>query len=510
MATFPAHGATSWDTPLKAYIDDADPRVAAAIAGGTLTGAALDASIADVAAGSGVNAASDGVLDATTFANAVAEGGEVFVPAGTWDVPTLTIAGPLRLRGAGQGKTILRNYNGSVLSLSGPRIDVSDMTIRSGPEAGAPTIIQTGGVDQGAWERVRLEQLDDDFPMWDNAGYLFIDMRFLNGFSQHTQTATVPTWKLVSAGGLLNSNVWEKWRAQFSGNYHWWLESTTANAQYSATWRDITFEVCTGGGIRLISVRDYLIDNCPTWDYNTGGGGITTGQQHFIYASRNTDNILCVGTIRRVQRLAGANAGGIYDIALSSGGGHGTIIERCRNVSGADPLTIDLAGNSVLISASDPPLTSLTNASAAVVLANGRVSVGSIDLYSGSATPESAITAGPGSLYGRTTGAGTGTLYTKATGTGDTGWRQVAGMMTGSSTLDFASIAAGATAVQTITVAGAIAGDVVILGPPSGLSPGLVPVGFVSATDTVSIRLHNVTAAPIDPASATWKATAIR
>jgi len=82
--------------------------------------------------------------------------------------------------------------------------------------------------------------------------------------------------------------------------------------------------------------------------------------------------------------------------------------------------------------------------------------------------------------------------------------------LSATATLDFASIAAGAIGELTITVTGAAVGDTVALGPPAAIEAGLVWSGFVSAADTVKIRIHNVTAAAIDPASATWKATIIR
>lgn len=77
------------------------------------------------------------------------------------------------------------------------------------------------------------------------------------------------------------------------------------------------------------------------------------------------------------------------------------------------------------------------------------------------------------------------------------------------SSLDFPSIAAGGTEELTIVVVGAVAGDTVALGPPDTIEAGLMWSGYVSALDTVTIRLHNTTAAPIDPASASWKASII-
>jgi hypothetical protein len=73
----------------------------------------------------------------------------------------------------------------------------------------------------------------------------------------------------------------------------------------------------------------------------------------------------------------------------------------------------------------------------------------------------------------------------------------------GTTTFDFTPIAAGVTAETTVTVTGASVGDTVTLSA-STLEPGLMAMAFVSAVDTVTIRLANITAAAIDPASQTF------
>jgi len=60
-----------------------------------------------------------------------------------------------------------------------------------------------------------------------------------------------------------------------------------------------------------------------------------------------------------------------------------------------------------------------------------------------------------------------------------------------------------------ITVTGAILGDFVVVAAPYDLQ-GIVASAYVSAADTVRIRLQNETAGPIDLASGTWKARAIQ
>lgn len=77
-------------------------------------------------------------------------------------------------------------------------------------------------------------------------------------------------------------------------------------------------------------------------------------------------------------------------------------------------------------------------------------------------------------------------------------------------TVDYTSIAAGTEQTQTITVTGAAVGDSVSLGWGAVLPDGIVVKQYwVSATNTVSIRVRNETAGAIDPASQTVRATVI-
>jgi alpha-D-ribose 1-methylphosphonate 5-triphosphate diphosphatase PhnM len=81
--------------------------------------------------------------------------------------------------------------------------------------------------------------------------------------------------------------------------------------------------------------------------------------------------------------------------------------------------------------------------------------------------------------------------------------------LTATATLDFASIAAQTCSGMTVTVTGATENDAVALGAPASIEAGLSWSGRVSAADTVTIRLCNVTASPIDPASADWSVVVI-
>lgn len=77
--------------------------------------------------------------------------------------------------------------------------------------------------------------------------------------------------------------------------------------------------------------------------------------------------------------------------------------------------------------------------------------------------------------------------------------------LTATATLDFPSTASGAVSALTVTVTGAATGDKVALGAPSTLETGLIAFGFVSAANTVTVRLANLSGSTVDPASASWK-----
>lgn len=82
--------------------------------------------------------------------------------------------------------------------------------------------------------------------------------------------------------------------------------------------------------------------------------------------------------------------------------------------------------------------------------------------------------------------------------------------ITNSGAVDFASILAGASNDQTLTVTGAAVGDVVACGKPSDQDANLTVECFVSATNTVTFRAHNVSVAvTVDQASKTYKATVL-
>jgi lysophospholipase L1-like esterase len=74
-------------------------------------------------------------------------------------------------------------------------------------------------------------------------------------------------------------------------------------------------------------------------------------------------------------------------------------------------------------------------------------------------------------------------------------------------TLDFPSIAANSQADLVVTVYNAVVGMSVNITPLGTIEAGIIPFAFVSANDTVTVRLTNTTGSAIDPVSLQYKVT---
>jgi hypothetical protein len=87
-----------------------------------------------------------------------------------------------------------------------------------------------------------------------------------------------------------------------------------------------------------------------------------------------------------------------------------------------------------------------------------------------------------------------------------TGNTAVRGFLSGTISLDPASIAATTRGTVTFTLTGAASGDAIIMMPPSGLNDDLVFCGAdVTAANTVTVYLYNPTAGAINDTASTWR-----
>jgi len=80
--------------------------------------------------------------------------------------------------------------------------------------------------------------------------------------------------------------------------------------------------------------------------------------------------------------------------------------------------------------------------------------------------------------------------------------------MAGSGTLDFPAIPANSTAQITLVISNAAVGDLSNCNPEGSLESGLGWNSFISAPDTLTLRLINATTKVIDPVSKKWKCKA--
>jgi len=99
----------------------------------------------------------------------------------------------------------------------------------------------------------------------------------------------------------------------------------------------------------------------------------------------------------------------------------------------------------------------------------------------------------------RSTAGGDGTVLADSFGVG----------LDVSATINFASIADGDSAAQSVTVAGAAIGDFVLVAPPVDLQ-GLGMSASVISANTVEIVLVNGTGGAVDLASGEWKVKVLR
>jgi len=82
--------------------------------------------------------------------------------------------------------------------------------------------------------------------------------------------------------------------------------------------------------------------------------------------------------------------------------------------------------------------------------------------------------------------------------------------LTAAAMLDFTSIPPGACADSTISMPGASTGDSVAPGWPAGFEGGLIGIMRISASNTVAVRVCNLSGATVDPAAAIFRATVVR
>lgn len=103
-----------------------------------------------------------------------------------------------------------------------------------------------------------------------------------------------------------------------------------------------------------------------------------------------------------------------------------------------------------------------------------------------------------------------GTINTLAVPTGLVIGATLSKILVASANLAVATLAAGASVDITLTVTGAVTGDLAIVNPQSALPAGLLLRAYVSAANTVTITVTNASTGSVPGASYTFKGAVLR
>jgi len=83
-------------------------------------------------------------------------------------------------------------------------------------------------------------------------------------------------------------------------------------------------------------------------------------------------------------------------------------------------------------------------------------------------------------------------------------------LIKGSVTINPASISSAAVGETSVTISGAAVGDTVVMNAPAAIEAGCVWSAYVSAANTVKLRIANLSGGALDCASASWDYCLIR
>lgn len=279
----------------------------------------------------GDNTADDtAAIQAAIDAVVAAGGGSVYFPSGTYKLTdTLVVDTGVYTQGIilfGEGRNTILNQTGSAkdavhfsttqfLQNSGLR----DMKITCAATAGHCINIVYGCTTCFV-TNVDLEQANPAksviFGDYTSFGGGVYDTKFSGGSWYCAATSTAAGVAFAANGTIFNENIFENLRCYNAKTLQFFYINTTTTPTIwliNNTWRNINFEVCSGGGIYFDCFKNCTFQNLSFWDaqgtYDNhliemgSGVGYESASNTFINVGRNGDTL---GT-------------GVYDIRIVDG-----------------------------------------------------------------------------------------------------------------------------------------------------------------------------------------------
>ena len=397
----------------------------------------------------------DGVADDTAAIQAaidvcaarVPQGGEVFLPAGRYKIiAKLVMHSGVYLVGEGNRATIINQ-----VTLAEHAIEVLGASaVSTKVQLGVRDlgIVGPGKTSGGTGSGLRVK--------WASYGLVFENL-WINGFGSH---------------------------------------GASVEDSYTASWRDVQFDGNGGDGFRgLTNINNTEFSRCVSI--------LNAGRGYYVEGGASVTMIACD---------AESNTGAGIDLRYVTTGSLVSCHMEKNGLDGASPnvylhfkTSLSDKAQSVTIAGCLIQGQSVTVDGILVDGSERAVIVGNwlgnhVNNHIRTTANATRTTIGPNQT------SGTGTYLTDASGST---WAQHHGPVK-TVTIDPASIPANSTANQFVSLPTAAVGDAVAIGPPAGLETGLVVTGYVSAADIVQIRIANVTAAAINPASGSWRVAVLR
>lgn len=281
-------------------------------------------------------------------------GGRILVPQRyATNVALATPNVHIEFVGLGPETSAIINATSDVFSLGSHilpnNLVIRDMTLESGTGGGHIFVVagsnQIGGM---VLSNLYLLQRNDARSVWfHNTSGTYIDNLVQQVWSQHTLTATVPTWNFPTDGGNVNTNTWFRCRFTNTGNYAVLIgnNNSAVNFQYQNTFRDINFEDPRGGAISLTSANGAILEGIGVYDLL----GVTTRTLFRFLTGGVSGNTPRNITLRNIQRIGGTLGVGLFDVHIDNNPVNAAIsISNVRN-DGGSAFAVDLGDNIVFI-----------------------------------------------------------------------------------------------------------------------------------------------------------------